>query len=326
VTSGAASAPAKVILTGEHAVVYNEPALVMAINRRAHVTVTPTRGDSIEIRSNDLKQSERFTLKEDFAEHPGESNISRLRPYLAVVRQVSRKAKYTGGFKITVQSEIPVSAGLGSSAAIGVAMCAALGNSLGVKLSRDQISKIALESEKLFHGHPSGIDNLISAQGGLIVFRRNEGFLPVQSLAKLRLVIGMTDVERSTAEQVAKVAATVKEHRDVGQLLLHCIGHLTIETVGALREGNVEAMGRLLSLNHWLVNALGVSHPTLDRLVYASLKAGALGAKLTGAGGGGCMIALVTNETENAVAQSIKDEGCAPLSAKLSKAGVQSEH
>jgi mevalonate kinase len=324
-TSAAASAPAKIILTGEHAVVYNEPALVMAINRRAHVAVTPTRGDSIEIRSTDLEQTERFTPTDD-AEYSRRPSISRLRPYLAVVRQVSRRAKYSGGFKISIQSEIPVSAGLGSSAAIGVAMSSALSKSLGVKLNRDQISKIALESEKHFHGHPSGIDNLISTEGGLIVFRRNEGFLPVQTSARLRLVIGMTDVERSTAEQVAKVAATVKEHRDVGQLLLHCIGHLTIETVGALREGKVDAVGRLLSLNHWLVNALGVSHPLLDRLVYASLKAGALGAKLTGAGGGGCMIALVNDETESAVVEAIKSEGCTPLPAKLSKAGVQIEH
>lgn len=324
-TPTTASAPAKIILTGEHAVVYNEPALVMAINRRAYVTVAQTRGDSVEIRSNDLKQAEHFTLNEGPEGHSRKSSINRLQPYLVLARQISRKAGYSGGFKISIRSEIPISAGLGSSAAVGVAMSAALANSLDVKLSRDKISKIALESEKIFHGHPSGIDNLISSQGGLLVFRRNEGFLRIEGPAKLRLVIGMTNVERSTAEQVAQVAATVSEHRDVGQLLLHCIGHLTIETVGAIREGNVQAMGRLLSLNHWLVNALGVSHPTVDRLVYVSLEAGALGAKLTGAGGGGCMIALVTSETEHAVAQAIKREGATPLLAKLSKAGVQSE-
>src|SRR6266849_6013099 len=170
-TSATASAPAKIILTGEHAVVYNEPALVMAINRRAHVTATPTRGDSVEIRSTDLKQAESFTLKEESEGHSGEPSLSRLRPYLSVVRQIFHRAEYSGGFKISIRSEIPASAGLGSSAAIGVAMCSALGNSLAVKLSRDQISKIAFESEKLFHGHPSGIDNLISAHGGLIVFR-----------------------------------------------------------------------------------------------------------------------------------------------------------
>ncbi len=321
-----ASAPAKVILTGEHAVVYNEPALVMAINRRAHVTAIQTRGDSIEIRSANLKQTERFTLKGEQETQYGKSSTNPLQPYLTIVRQLSHRAEYSGGLRISIRSEIPISAGLGSSAAIGVAMSAALANTLGVKLTKAQISKTAFESEKLFHGHPSGIDNLVSAQGGLIVFRRNEGFLPVQSSAKLRMVIGMTHVERSTAEQVAKVAATVREHRDVGQLLLHCIGHLTIETVQALRTGRVETVGRLLSLNHWLVNALGVSHPTLDQLVHASLESGALGAKLTGAGGGGCMLALVTGDTEDAVAQAIKREGGTPILAKLSKAGVQSEH
>lgn len=321
-----ASAPAKVILTGEHAVVYNEPALVMAINRRAHVTAAQTRGDIVEIRSTDLEQTERFTLKGDLEPQSEKSSTNRLQPYQAIVRQLSRRAEYSGGFQISIRSEIPISAGLGSSAAIGVAMSAAMANTLGLKLSKTEISKIALESEKLFHGHPSGIDNLISAQGGLIVFRRNEGFLPIQSSAKLRLVIGMTHVERSTAEQVAKVAATVKEHHEVGQLLLHCIGHLTIETVQALRAGKVETVGRLLSLNHWLANALGVSHPTLDQLVHASLDAGAMGAKLTGAGGGGCMIALVTGDSEEAVVQAIKREGGAPMSVKLSKAGVQSEH
>ncbi len=325
-TSARASAPAKVILTGEHAVVYNEPALVMAINRRAHVTVTTIRGDSVEFRSTDLKETVQFPISGDF-EHQSEEKVrNRLLPYLTVARQVARKAEYSGGFKVSIQSEIPSSAGLGSSAAIGVAMSAALGNCLGVRLRKEQISKIAFESEKLFHGHPSGIDNLVSTQGGLIVFRRNEGFLPVESPAKLLLVIGLTNVERSTADQVAKVAETVKAHHDVGQLLLHCIGHLTIETVGALRDGNAEAVGRLLSLNHWLVNALGVSNPLLDRLVYASLKAGALGAKLTGAGGGGCMIALVTREAEDAVAQVIEREGCTPIKAKLSQAGVQSEN
>ena len=324
-TSSRASAPAKVILTGEHAVVYNEPALVMAINRRAHVAVTTTRGDSVELSSTDLKKTERFPMRETSELRSIETVGGTLRPYLTVLRQVARKAEYYGGLKVSIQSEIPSSAGLGSSAAIGVAMSAALGNCLGLRLGKERISKIAFESEKLFHGHPSGIDNLVSTQGGLIVFRRNEGFLPVESPANLQLVIGMTNVERSTADQVAKVAETVKEHHDVGQLLLHCIGHLTIEAVGAVRDGNVEAVGRLLSLNHWLVNALGVSNPLLDRLVYASLKAGALGAKLTGAGGGGCMIALVTTKTEDAVAEAIEREGCTHLKVKQSQAGVQSE-
>ena len=314
------------ILTGEHAVVYNEPALVMAINRRAHVTVTTARGDSVELHSEELKETKRFPMgaAPDIGSNVTEGR--RLLPYLTVVRQFARRSEYSGGLKVSIHSEIPSSAGLGSSAAIGVALSAALGNCLGVRLRKEQISKIAFESEKLFHGHPSGIDNLVSAQGGLIVFRRNEGYLPIVSPAKLFLVVGMTNLERSTAVQVAKVAKTVKEHHDVGQLLLHCIGHLTIETIGALRNGNVEAVGKLLSLNHWLVNALGVSDPLLDRLVYASLKEGALGAKLTGAGGGGCMIALVTGENEEAVAQAIEEEGCTPIKVKLSQAGVQSEN
>ncbi len=324
-TSATASAPAKVILTGEHAVVYNEPALVMAINRRAHVSVTTSRGDSVVMRSQEIGESVQFPLERSIEQRVDGARSLRLLPFLTLAQQVAQKAEYSGGLQISIQSEIPIAAGLGSSAAIGVAMSAALGKCLGVKLSRDRISKIAYESEKLIHGYPSGIDNVISAYGGLIVFRRNEGFLPVESHTRLQIVIGMTGVERSTAEQVARVAETVREHGEVGKLLLHCIGHLTAETVGALRERKIKAVGKLLSLNHWLVNALGVSHPLLDQLVHASLEAGALGAKLTGAGGGGCMIALVTNQTKLAVAQAIEREGGASMHVRLSRAGVQSK-
>ncbi len=157
------------------------------------------------------------------------------------------------------------------------------------------------------------------------MFRRNEGFLPLESRARLQIVVGVTGVTRSTGEQVARVAETVKDHHDVGQLLLHCIGHLTIEAVEALREERIDTVGRLLSLNHWLVNALGVSHPLLDRLVYASLEAGALGAKLTGAGGGGSMIALVDAKSKESVIDAIEAEGCMALPAKLSRTGVEIE-
>ncbi len=322
-TSAEASAPAKVILTGEHAVVYNEPALVMAIDRRARVAVSTSRGDLVTLYSQRLKETARFTLEKSKNLDGEGSRNRRLLPYLTVARRVAQLAGYSGGLRITIQSEIPSAAGLGSSAAIGVAMSAALGKCLGIKLSRDQISKIAYQSERHIHGHPSGIDNLISSYGGLVVFRKNEGFLPVKSPARIKLIIGMTGVDRSTGEQVAKVAETVKEHPRVGQLLLHCIGHLTVETVEALRAGKIESVGRLLSLNHWLVNALGVSHPSLDRLVYASLGAGALGAKLTGAGGGGCMIALVNDKCKAAVMQAIQREGVDAIPARLSRTGVR---
>ncbi len=324
-TSSTASAPAKVILTGEHAVVYNEPALVMAIDKRAYVFAETTRGGNVELESEGRNEVVRYPLEPTTPSSKTKQETSNLSPYLPIARQIARSAEYSGGFKVRIRSAIPAAAGLGSSAAIAVAMTAALARCLDMKLKREEVSKIALESEKVVHGQPSGIDNMISTWGGLIVYRRNEGFLPLRTQARLQIVVGLTGIERSTGEQVAKVAETVRHHGKVSQLLLHCIGHLTIEAVEAIRERKMETLGELLSLNHWLVNALGVSHPLLDRLVYASIGSGALGAKLTGAGGGGCIVALVNDKSSQCVMKAIESVGCTALSAQLSRTGVRIE-
>lgn len=322
-----ASAPGKVILTGEHAVVYNEPALVMALDRRAYVGVATTNKRTIELRSPELHLAENYRvseLEDTSAMHPSKGRL--LAPYLSTVRHVTTLTGYTRGLTIEIHSEIPQAAGLGSSAAVAVALTTAVAASLGLTLKKEQISSAAFDAERIIHGQPSGIDNLIATYGGLLVFRKNEGFLPVKPAVGLDIVVCMSGVERSTGTQVSKVASTVKVHEKVGELVLHSIGHLTVEMVESLRKGNLENAGKLLTINHWLLNALGVSHPLLDRLVYASLRAGALGAKLTGAGGGGCMIALVTKQSRPKIIRAISKEGFNTMPARLSRTGVRLEN
>lgn len=317
-----ASAPGKVILVGEHFVVENEPAVAMAINRRAYVTSSLRDDGAIYIKSLNLKASGFFKGGGFKPEVGGFEAFETLNPIKVAVEQVFKFTDKIVGLNILIDSQIPVGAGLGSSASIFVATVKSVADLLKIKLSKGDVFKAAFEAEKVVHGKPSGIDPAISTYGGIIAFRRGEGFIPIKSKSSITLVLGDSGIRRSTRDLVQKVQKLKNSYPNILNPIYHAAGHLAIQAAQAIRDGEIEKLGELMNINQGLLRAVGASSQELENLIYASLKAGALGAKLTGAGGGGCIIALVKAKDVKNVAKEIRKAGGRAMTIREASKGV----
>jgi len=317
-----ASAPGKIILTGEHFVVYGEPALVVAIDRRVTVKVTERRDEALRVIS-DMGIAGVFEGDSFRVEKGGSDSKNFLEPVRIAAEAVMDRAGIRRGLDVEVQSTIPVGAGLGSSSAVSVATVASVGRVLGAELTQQDIADLSLAGEKFVHINPSGVDPAIATYGGLILYKRGEGITRLQHTPNLSLVIGNTGQSRNTGNLVR----FVRERRDrisiIIDPLIKLAGNLTTRAAEALLEGDINEFGELMDMNHGFLVAIGVSNEALDRLVHAARRAGALGAKLTGGGGGGCMVALCNRETQVQVAEAIRGAGGTPIVAETVETGVQ---
>ncbi|WP_049970939.1 mevalonate kinase [Haladaptatus cibarius] len=323
------SAPGKVYLFGEHAVVYGEPAVPCAIERRATVTVESRDDDRLRVHLSDLS-IDGFTVEYSGStdETPdvnvSESLVQAGIGYIDAAIEQARNAtdRPDAGFDITVESDIPLGAGLGSSAAVTVAAIDAATRELGVSLSSDEIADRAYRAELAVQdGEASRADTFCSATGGAV---RVEGddCRAVES-PELPIVVGFDGGAGDTGKLVAGVRALRDEYEFAGETV-KSIGDIVRKGERALTEGDTEELGKLMNFNHGLLEALGVSSRSLDNMVWAARDAGALGAKLTGAGGGGCIVALdPTDETETALRFT---PGCEDaFRAELDTEGVREE-
>lgn len=319
-----ASAPAKVILFGEHFVVYGQPAIVLAIDRRAKVTAQLRKDDRISISSSNLRIAGTFKDDKYQAQKGGAKARIKLEPAKSAVQQVLEKAgsKKTG-VDVRISSNIPISAGLGSSAAVATATVAAVSRLLDVELTRDQIFRMAYQSECLVHGTPSGIDPAISTYGGALQFQKNRDFIDLKVQTNIPLVIGNTKIERSTSELLARIRRTRQSLPSIVDLLMVAGARTALLAVEALRKGELKTVGELMNINHALLCAVGVSHESLERLVYAARNNGAFGAKLTG--GSGCMIAVAEENKLKKVMAAIERAGGTVFEACKSNEGVRIE-
>lgn len=302
-----ASAPGKVILFGEHAVVYGEPAVAIAVDLRTTVSATPGRTATLD----------------------GEPLEASRWPYVAAAVAM---VEGVGPLDLHVESQVPLGSGLGSSAAVTVATLAALLRLRG-PLDLPGLARRAFEVELKVQGRASPIDTSTSTQGGaILVDRRSHGGLlwtieggggrwGVHRLEApdLTLVVGNTGIRPGTGALVAQVRERV-EADPAARRALGRIGQLTLEGVEALRAGDLPRVGELMLEDHRLLTQLGVGHPRLDELVRAALPH-AHGAKLTGAGGGGSMIAL--SDQPEAAARAIAAAGGEALIVRLSRRGVE---
>jgi mevalonate kinase len=299
------TAPGKVILFGEHAVVYGRPALAAPlIHLRARATVEATGEPDALLLVPDLdRQGLLSTTPPD-------------NPLAAVIRVIEKHLarSLADGYSLSVTSAIPIAGGLGSGAAISVAVIRALAAYLGVaeSLSREEVSGMAYEVERLHHGTPSGIDNTVIAfeQPVYFVRRRPENviraFTPPEPL---RLLVGDTGIRSRTKDVVEDVRRQWQANHDQFEAIFDACGRVAEAGYAALARGDRAAVGALMNENHaWLVE-MTVSLPALNRLVDAARTAGAVGAKLSGAGRGGNVIALVTSQTEQAVTDSLYRAG-----------------
>ena len=328
------SAPGKVYLFGEHAVVYGEPAVPCAVELRARVTVEPRDDERVRIDARDLA-IEGFTVTWGADERPSleapTDLVERATRYVEEAISQARDAvgRPHQGFDVTVESDIPLGAGLGSSAAVVVAGIDAAARAVGHELDRETVAERAFRAEYAAQdGEASRADTYCSTMGGAV---RVEGDQTERLGAPhLPFVIGYDGGSGDTAALVARVR-DLRDRHSFAADTVETIGDLTREGERVLRaasdspdEETLAALGELMDFDHGLLSALGVSARSLDQMVWAARDAGADGAKLTGAGGGGCVVALDASD-ESRVALSLLPECERAFRAELATEGVRVE-
>ncbi len=297
-----ATAPGKIILVGEHAVVYGRPALAVPVwEVQATATVCDGQpGSGLTLHARDLGRT--FTL--DNPQHHNEPLIVAARLALA------RLALDSPNWQVDLHSTIPIASGLGSGAAVSAALVKALFAHAGQLLDAATMSDIIFESERLHHGTPSGIDNTVIAYGQPVWFVK--GQLPQTFVPRLPLTLTIADsgLASPTRETVGDVRIARQRKPERYERLFDEMAATAVAARALIEQGNGEVgeqekLGDLFNHNHALLQAIGVSSPTLDRLVDAARGAGAMGAKLSGGGRGGNVIALVSASTRAAVVQAL---------------------
>jgi len=209
---------------------------------------------------------------------------------------------------IEITSTIPVARGMGSSAAVVVAVARAIGLASGIELAADTVSEVAFEAERCTHGTPSGIDNTVIAWQHPVRFAEGQS-TPLAVTTPLTLIVADSGQRAPTRELVAEVRGRHRERPRVYEDWFDRIGRTVEEASSAIANGELIRLGWLMNSNHLVLQALRVSTPELDRLVSVARHAGALGAKLSGAGGGGVMVALVEPESSEAVTAALRAAG-----------------
>ncbi|KUK70587.1 MAG: Mevalonate kinase [Anaerolineae bacterium 49_20] len=297
------SACAKLILLGEHAVVYGEPALAVPfLGLRVRCVVEPwINGPSgmIQISARDLQ------INQTLQALPEDNFLRKAIELVLAELKVSR----TPTCKLGIYSEIPISAGLGASAAIAVAIMRALSAFLGHPLERETLNRLAYETEKLMHGNPSGIDNTVIVYEQPVLFRKNEPIVFVHPGSTLHFLIADSGIKKATAETVAYLAQQRERDPESVDTTLAEIGKIALLGKKAFEQGDLAALGEAMNANQSLLAHLDLSCEALDELIAAARQAGALGAKLTGGGKGGNIIALVTPISQENVKEALLSAG-----------------
>jgi mevalonate kinase len=335
-TTFIASAPAKIILFGEHAVNRQQPALATAVDLRLTCRVTTRADDHYLFRSGDLvKSSDRAALLTAKREIDGlrqaqayEEIRQRGRDYFAPTSYVLAHVveQFGGpGLEIEWRSDLPSGGGLGSGAAASCALALAAGKAAGVDLTPQQVAWLAWQGDIIAHGGvASGLDSGASALGGLIRYTLAEGPQPLAAQVKLPIVIGNTRVRAKTAAANTRVRTWLAAHPERMHLFQE-MGLLGRHAEQALTAQDLPTLGQLMNLNQLLLEKIGVCHPMNERLVEAALRAGALGAKISGSGGGGIIIALCEPDQQQAVAAAIDAAGGQSLITTTGCSGAQVE-
>ncbi|PIA17704.1 mevalonate kinase [Coemansia reversa NRRL 1564] len=346
------SAPGKIILFGEHAVVYGKTAIAGSVDMRAYALVTPRKDGKTRLFLPDINVDVYFDstqlarLSPSSLSHPCE--IETQLTGIVAAEGPGRTAILTfaymygslfergnmGGFTICVRSLLPVGSGLGSSAAFGVVLSTALLQLTGhlkqmgaSAEDRKLINHWAYRGEQVAHGTPSGIDNAVATYGGFLAYTRGSESVSLHSTRALRVLITNTQVPKSTKALVASVRTLRERHPEVVDTILDSI-HSISTAAGSLFQSHKPCCSELqdiVRLNHGLLATLGVSHPSLERIREIT-EARGMASKLTGAGGGGCALTLIPIDVSGAavdrVAQELGEVGFRCYQTVVGGAGV----
>jgi mevalonate kinase len=307
---GRGSGFGKTILFGEHFVVHGVAGIASAVDSAADATVTKTK--------NGINVTDERTGAKGYAEKKKLQQLESIERMLTAMNMDPKTP-----MDIWLGGNLPGFSGLGASAASSVAIARAIADEFSLSLSDEKINAIAYEAEKAYAGNPSGIDNTAATFGGLIWFKKNlnTGTNEIEQLTirePVEIVIGNTGIVANTKAMVAGVAERKQKNPQKYNALFEEAQELAVKGRAALDAFDLEKVGELMNENHRLIQEIEVSCKELDYLVDLARKQGAIGAKMTGGGGGGCMLALTPGkELQEKVACAIANEGLQVLRTKI---------
>lgn len=317
-----ASAPGKTILFGEHAVVYGKPAIAAAVDRRAYVKIEKREDKRIHVNVEDLGVSGFLDLESGNIELGSGEN--KRRGILEYVLLALKKTDTEGGLELTINLDLPIGGGLGSSAAVTVATIMSSSIYNKIKLTKDEIAKLAHQVEIEVQGAASPIDTTLSTHGGIIYLSKDaEEIEPLMIDYEIPVVIGYTSKRGNTGELVESVRNKKEKYPLVLNPILNSIEALTNGAKEAILNEDHQVIGELMNINHGLLDAIGVNTEELSNMVTIARKNGAIGSKITGAGGGGSIIAYCPGKVDDVVSNINKTEKAFKI--KVASEGVRLE-
>jgi mevalonate kinase len=308
-----ASAPAKIILFGEHFVVYGIKAILCSINKRVTITSSKTEEPVISIKSNlsEISIPSSKTIEEI---------NSPLSPFIYIAKKMTEKFNYSGGIKITINSDIPSGVGLGSSSACCVAAAGSI-SGLFTKYSKEEILNLAIEAEKTIFKDTSGADCTVCTYGGIIEYDKKSGYKKINTKSDLHFIIANTKIPHSTRLVVTKVKE-FKENNEKKFSELCDEEMVLIEKVKSiLNSGDMKSLGQAMILNQKYLAQIGVSNETLHDVIDNANKT-SFGSKITGAGNGGCIIALVDKSNLEKTLKNLQSKNYECFSVQIDSTGL----
>jgi len=284
-----AKAPGKIILFGEHFVVYQNRAILGAINKYATVTTEKTNTDNILI-SSSLGQSS-IQKDEDV------SNVEKkFRPFFYIAKQVIEKNNFDKGITIKIESDIPIGAGLGSSSACCVAAAASILNLFNIT-DEKEVLELAINAEKTIFPNTSGADCTVSVSGGIIEYQKEKGFSKIETENEFNFIIIDSEQVHSTDKVVERVRKFKENNSDVFTELCSEEERLIAKALDSMKKNDLETIGKCMAQNQMFLEQIGVSNDELLSITKEIEKI-TFGAKITGAGDGGCIIALTQKDDD----------------------------
>lgn len=306
------SAPAKIILFGEHAVVYGIPAMAIPVSSLRAYAAIEVSDNPLAIVTNDLTQNN-IALSVDLADDNNPlSRMTRL-----ILNHFNEEI--APNVKITLKSDIPIASGLGSGAAISTALGRAISLVLNQTISNDTLNKFVYEVEKIHHGTPSGIDNTVIVYEKPIYFIKGKNIQHLEIKSPLYVVIADTGKTALTRESVGDVRELYDSNPNETKFIFDKISNIVQQALTCVTTGDISCLGSLMTENHRQLQRLTVSSEKLDELVTVALDTGALGAKMSGGGRGGNMIALVEESNIQRTMSALKEAGATRVFETLVK-------
>ena len=315
------SAPGKLMLFGEHAVVYERPCLVTAVDQRISVGLKKRDDEKICLNAPDINIKNFLISPKDLKEpQPKE-----IRFVLAAVKNFFEKYKIKSGLEIKAKSQFSKQFGLGSSSAVTVSTIKGLAELFGIQINKKELFGLAYKTVLDIQGVGSGFDVASAAYGGILYFLTGGKIIEEIKVDKLPIIVGYTGIKADTPTLIRMVSNKLsQEPRKINKIFDEIEKIVDLAKIEIENQG-WEKVGKLMNQNQELLRELGVSSKELENLIRASLKAGAFGAKLSGAGGGDCMIAIANKDNFNKINKAIEKAGGKIIKAKIPGQGVKIE-